>query len=394
MATEESVNILLVDDKPENLSALESILDRPDYRLVRALSGQDALLALLTDDYAAIVLDVQMPGMSGIELARIIRGRKKTQHIPIVFLTAHGDDSAVAGYQAGAVDFLTKPIQPSVLRSKVAVFAELFRKSNALTAEVEERRLAERRISELNAELSDRVEQLAAANAELESFSFTVSHDLRAPLRQVSGFVTLLEEGLAARHTDQDEQYIRLIRDSVSRMGQLIDDLLAFSRVGRIDLNRSSVNLLPLVEQVREELAPAMQGRDIRWTIGALPRVEGDAALLRQVYANLLDNALKFTRKRGRAEIDIGARKEGDEHILSVRDNGVGFDSRYADRLFGVFQRLHSSAEFEGTGIGLASVRRIILRHNGRIWVESAPGSGTTVYFSLPAVSASNERVH
>ena len=228
MATEESVNILLVDDKPENLSALESILDRPDYRLVRALSGQDALLALLTDDYAAIVLDVQMPGMSGIELARIIQGRKKTQHIPIVFLTAHGDDSAVAGYQAGAVDFLTKPIQPSVLRSKVAVFAELFRKSNALTAEVEERRLAERRISELNAELSDRVEQLAAANAELESFSFTVSHDLRAPLRQVSGFVTLLEEGLAARHTDQDEQYIRLIRDSVSRMGQLIDDLLAF----------------------------------------------------------------------------------------------------------------------------------------------------------------------
>src|SRR6185503_7246084 len=192
------------------------------------------------------------PGMSGIELAQIIRGRKKTQHIPIVFLTAHGDDSAVAGYQAGAVDFLIKPIQPSVLRSKVAVFAELFRKSNALTAEVEERRLAERRISELNAELSDRVEQLAAANAELESFSFTVSHDLRAPLRQVSGFVTLLEEGLAARHTDQDEQYIRLIRDSVSRMGQLIDDLLAFSRVGRIDLNRSSVNLLPLVEQVRE----------------------------------------------------------------------------------------------------------------------------------------------
>src|SRR6478752_4765056 len=164
MATEESVNILLVDDKPENLSALESILDRPDYRLVRALSGQDALLALLTDDYAAIVLDVQMPGMSGIEMARIIQGRKKTHHIPIVFLTAHGDDSAVAGYQAGAVDFLTKPIQPSVLRSKVAVFAELFRKSNALTAEVEERRLAERRISELNAELSDRVEQLAAAN--------------------------------------------------------------------------------------------------------------------------------------------------------------------------------------------------------------------------------------
>jgi hypothetical protein len=394
MASEESINILLVDDKPENLSALESILDRPDYRLVRALSGQDALLALLTDDYAAIVLDVQMPGMSGIELAQIIRSRKKTQHMPIVFLTAHGDDSAVAGYQAGAVDFLTKPIQPSVLRSKVAVFAELFRKSIALKTEVEERRLAEQRISQLNAELSDRVEQLAAANAELESFSYTVSHDLRAPLRQVSGFVTLLQEGLATRQTEQDQEYIGLIRDSVSRMGQLIDDLLAFSRVGRIDLNRSSVNLRRLVEQVREELEPAMQGRDIRWTIGALPSVDGDAAMLRQVYANLLDNALKFTRKRGRAEIEIGARREGDEHILFVRDNGVGFDSRHADKLFGVFQRLHSGAEFEGTGIGLASVRRIILRHHGRIWAESTPGSGTSVYFSLPAVSASNECVH
>src|SRR6185503_20010372 len=173
------------------------------------------------------------PGMSGIELAQIIRGRKQTQNIPIVFLTAHGDDSAVAGYQAGAVDFLIKPIQPSVLRSKVAVFAELFRKSNALTAEVEERRLAERRISELNAELSDRVEQLAAANAELESFSFTVSHDLRAPLRQVSGFVTLLQESLGERQSEQDSEYIGLIATAVNRMGHLIDDLLRFSRFGR-----------------------------------------------------------------------------------------------------------------------------------------------------------------
>jgi two-component system sensor histidine kinase/response regulator len=385
------VNILLVDDKTENLLALESILEAPGYHLVRALSGQDALLELLAQDYAAIVLDVQMPGMTGIELAQIIRGRKKTRHIPILFLTAHSEENAIAGYQAGAVDFLTKPVQPAVLRSKVAVFAELFRKSGALAAEVEERRQAEERIGQLNKELSERVDELAAANAELESFSYTVSHDLRAPLRQVSGFIALLQEGLGGRQNAQDAEYIGLIETAVTRMGHLIDDLLRFSRFGRTELNRAIVNLTPLVEQVRETLAPASSGRDVRWKIGALPEVEGDPAMLRQVFASLLDNALKFTRKQACAEIEIGARREPDEHVFFVRDNGVGFDPRYAEKLFGVFQRLHTGTEFEGTGIGLASVRRIIQRHNGRSWAESVSGEGTVVYFSLPISTTTYE---
>jgi len=387
MAHEAPVNILLVDDKTENLLALESILEAPGYHLVRALSGQDALLALLARDYAAIVLDVQMPGMTGIELAQIVRGRKKTQHIPILFLTAHSEENAIAGYQAGAVDFLTKPLQPAVLRSKVAVFADLFRKSSALKLEVEERRQAEERIGQLNKELSERVEELAAANAELESFSYTVSHDLRAPLRQVSGFVALLQESLGERQSEQDSEYIGLIANAVNRMGHLIDDLLRFSRFGRAELNRSLVNLTPLVEQVRETLAPALAGRDVRWKIGQLPEVEGDSAMLRQVFASLLDNALKFTRTQACAEIEVGARKEPDEYVFFVRDNGVGFDPRHAGKLFGVFERLHTGAEFEGTGIGLASVRRIIQRHNGRSWAESAPNKGTVVYFSLPVSS-------
>ena len=391
---QEPVNILLVDDKAENLLALESILERSGYNLVRAYSGQDALLALLADEYAAIVLDVQMPGMSGIELAQIIRRRKKTEHVPILFLTAHSDENAIAGYRAGAVDFLTKPVQPAVLRSKVAVFAELFRKSSALKAEIEERREAEQRIGQLNKELSERVEELAAANAELESFSYTVSHDLRAPLRQVSGFVALLHEGLGERENPQDAEYIELIQDAVKRMGQLIDDLLRFSRFGRAEFNRSLVNLTPLVEQVRETLAPAFVGRNVQWNIGPLPEVEGDPAMLRQVFASLLDNALKFTRPRECAEIEIGARKERDEHIFFVRDNGVGFDPRHADKLFGVFQRLHTGAEFEGTGIGLASVRRIIQRHNGRSWAESVSGKGTVVYVSLPIQDTTNEPLH
>ena len=390
---QQQVNILLVDDRMENLLALESILDAPDYRLVRAQNGQDALLAVLAEEFAAIVLDVQMPGMTGIELAQLIRQRRKSQHVPILFLTAHGDESAVEGYEAGAVDFLTKPIQPAILRSKVAVFAELYRKSAALKAEIEERRLAEENVVRLNAELFERVEELAAAYAELEAFSYTVSHDLRAPLRQVSGFVALLSRSLADRQNAADAEYIELINGAVNRMGQLINDLLSFSRVGRAEMHRSKVDLRLLVDQVRETLAPALAGRCVSWKIDALPCVEGDPAMLRQVFANLIDNAIKFTRPRANAEIEIGASRERDEFVFWVRDNGVGFDSEHADKLFGVFQRLHTAAEFEGTGIGLASVRRILVRHNGRSWAESTPGKGASIYFSLPVTEA-DEQVH
>jgi signal transduction histidine kinase len=385
MSQQQPVNILLVDDKAENLVALETILEAPQYHLVRATSGQEALLALLAQDFAVIVLDVQMPEMSGIELAQIVRSRKKTQHIPILFLTAHGDERAVAGYEAGGVDFLIKPLQPPVLRSKVAVFADLYRTSNALREEIGERRLAEERIRQLNDELSERVEQLGVANAELESFSYTVSHDLRAPLRQVSGFAALLKQAVRSASQAEADEYVQLIEDAVTRMGGLIDDLLSFSRMGRVELKRSAVDLASLVAQVRQTLGPAAAGREIRWSVGELPEVQGDPAMLRQVLASLLDNAVKFTRPRASAEIEIGARREGDHFVLFVRDNGVGFDPRHADKLFGVFQRLHTRAEFEGSGIGLASVRRIIQRHGGHTWAQSVLGEGTAVYFSLPA---------
>jgi two-component system, sensor histidine kinase and response regulator len=267
ISQEPPVNILLVDDKKENLLALESILEAPGYHLVRALSGQEALLALLAQDYAAIVLDVQMPGMSGIELAQIIRGRKKTQHIPIVFLTAHGDESATLGYQVGAVDFLTKPVQPAVLRSKVAVFAELSRKSRALLAKIEERRQAEERIGQLNKELSERVDQLAAANAELEAFSYTVSHDLRAPLRHIGGFVDMLREECASAMNDAGQRYLGIIAEAAVQMGILIDDLLAFSRLGRTEMRETPVDMGDLVKEVLQEIAPDIQSRHIEWEI-------------------------------------------------------------------------------------------------------------------------------
>jgi signal transduction histidine kinase len=380
------VNILLVDDEARNLDVLESILESPDYRRVRAQSADQALHALVSETFALLVLDVRMPDMSGLELAQLVKQRKKTQHLPIIFLTAYyqEDEHIMQGYGAGAADYLSKPINPAILRSKVAAFVDLFRKSRALEAEIEVRRAAEQQVRELNDQLALRVGELASANAELEAFSYSVSHDIRAPLRQVTGIVRLLKMAEGDHLEPQTDKYIGLIQDSVTRMGRLIDDLLDFSRVGRVKISQQPVNLRPLLDEALVMLQPGTEGRQIEWQIDPLPEVRGDAAMLRQVWTNLLDNALKFTRPRPCARIGVGARSGPAEHVLFVCDNGVGFDPQFADKLFGVFQRLHSRDEFEGTGIGLASVRRIISRHGGRAWAESAVDQGTTIYFSLP----------
>jgi two-component system, sensor histidine kinase and response regulator len=380
------VNILLVDDEARNLDVLESILESPDYRLVRAQNADEALRALVMDTFALLVLDVRMPDMTGLELAQLIKQRKKTQHVPIIFLTAYyqEDDHVMQGYVAGAVDYLSKPVNPPILRSKVAVFVDLFRKSRALEAEIEVRRAAEQQVRELNEQLALRVNELAAANSELEAFSYSVSHDLRTPLRQMNGVARLLLTAANDQMPPEIGQYAALIQNSVTRMGRLIDDMLDFSRVGRIEMKQQSVHLRSLVDEALLLLKSGIEGRLIEWQIDPLPEVRGDAAMLRQVWINLLDNALKFTRPRPSARITIGASAEGAEYILFVRDNGVGFDPRFADKLFGVFQRLHGHGEFEGTGVGLASVRRIIARHGGRAWAESAVDQGTTIYFSLP----------
>ena len=249
------------------------------------------------------------------------------------------------------------------------------------------RRRAERQIRDLNAELGRHVQRVEAANEELEAFSYSVSHDLRAPLRHITGFVELLEKKDLSSLDEKSRHYLQVISQAAQKMGTLIDDLLAFSRQGRAELMQREVALDGLVREVAAELQAAeAPGRRIVWDIAALPAVEGDAALLRQVWANLIGNALKFTRTREEARIEIGARPEGaGEMRFFVRDNGVGFDMRYVEKLFGLFQRLHGQEEFEGTGVGLASVRRIVHRHGGRVWAEGRPGEGATLWFSLPA---------
>jgi light-regulated signal transduction histidine kinase (bacteriophytochrome) len=228
-------------------------------------------------------------------------------------------------------------------------------------------------------------ERLAAANDELESFSYSVSHDLRAPLRHVDGFIQLLQKRASGSLDEQCQRYLDTIADSAKQMGVLIDDLLAFSRTSRAEMSMTKTDLRALVEEVLKTFSQEMDGREIEWKIDHLPSVKGDTAMLKQVFANLIENALKFTRNREKALIEVGATKgKKKTWVVFVRDNGVGFDMEYHDKLFGVFQRLHRQEEFEGTGIGLATVRRIVRRHQGEAWAEGEVGKGATVYFSLP----------
>ena len=246
-----------------------------------------------------------------------------------------------------------------------------------------EREVTQRRA--LNEELGKRSSELEAMNKELEAFAYSVSHDLRAPVRHIAGFTELLQKHSEAVLDDKSRHHISMILDAAKRMGNLVDDLLSFSRIGRAETQKTTVHLEQLIKSVVGEIAPDTQGRNIVWRIGSLPICYGDPSMLRLVFANLVSNAVKFTRTREDAEIQIDSlNHKPDEIVVFVKDNGVGFDMKYSDKLFGVFQRLHSREAFEGTGIGLATVQRIVHRHGGRVWGEGSIDHGATFYVALP----------
>jgi signal transduction histidine kinase len=275
--------------------------------------------------------------------------------------------------------------------NSTAEIARLATAFNSMAAKLEQRdaelERARLEIQNMNLELEKRVQertsQLSAANQELESFSYSVSHDLRAPLRHIDGFAEMLRKSQSERLDEKGRRYLDVISEAARKMGTLIDELLVFSRMGRQELLKSPINMRAVVQEAIAQLEPEHAQRNIEWIISDLRQVEADPAMLRQVWINLISNAVKYTRGLARARIEIGSYDIATEHVFFIRDNGVGFDMKYADKLFGVFQRLHSEREFEGTGIGLANVKRIIARHGGRTWAESQPGKGSSFYFSL-----------
>jgi two-component system, sensor histidine kinase and response regulator len=382
---DDRVNILLVDDQPANLVALEAMLQGLGQNLILAGSGREALKWLLTHEFAVILLDVKMPEMDGFETATLIRQRDKSRHTPILFLTAAdaSQTQAVRGYAVGAVDYLLKPVVPEFVRSKVAVFVELAKKNELLRRQAALLAQSEQAALELAETRAELVRELEHKNRELESFSYAVSHDLRAPLRRIDSFSRAILESQADRLDDSGRKFLVRVREASQQMSQLIDDVLYLSRVTRAELRDQEVDLSELAGTIAGRLQEAEPERRVELKIRPGLVVTGDGQLLKIALENLLENAWKFTARQPEARIEFGATQVSGEPTYFFRDNGAGFDMTYAGRLFGPFQRLHAQHDFPGSGIGLATVQRIIHRHGGRVWAEGLVGQGATFYFTL-----------
>ncbi len=394
-------SLLLVDDQPEGLLALEAMLEGLGQDLVKARSGAEALRHVAEKDFALVLLDVRMPGMDGLETARRIRESGRSRDTPLIFVTAGSDSDTlvIQGYALGAVDYIVKPVVPEILRSKVSVFVELARKTDlvrrqaremqrlneSLRSQVARLERAEREIRSLNVRLERRAEELLAVNQELEAFSYSVSHDLQEPLRGIDGFTQALVEDWAGALGPEGQDQLRRVRAAAQRMGRLIDDLLQLSRVTRAELHSVPVDLSALAREVAGELRERDPARAVDFRIPDGIAARGDPRLLRLVLQNLMGNAWKFTSRRPDAVIEFSA-TPGDRGVTyGVRDNGVGFDMAFAGKLFRPFQRLHLRSEFAGSGVGLATVQRIVRRHGGRAWGEGEVGRGASFHFTLPS---------
>jgi signal transduction histidine kinase len=415
------MRFLIVDDYPANRRLLRASLEVEGHTIVEATNGTEALQLLAAEVVDAVISDILMPGMDGYRLCRELRrGSTANASVPFVLYTAtytSTTDRALAE-TVGADAFLLKPAPTATILDAVreaqekaatrsvpaapaadeiyvleqysaALVRKLERRNSELQAALTSLQSAHEHILELNQTLELRVVQrtasLQAANKELEAFSFSVSHDLRAPLRHITGFAELLEQHAGGALDADCRGFLAHILESAKRMDRLIDALLELARTTRADLNLVAVDMELVLDEALAAVHADTRGRNIQWQRTRLPTVRADPTLIRQVLVNLLSNAIKYTRTRDPAVIEIGTRRgRAEEAVIFVRDNGVGFDVRQATELFGAFRRLHRADEYEGIGVGLANAHRIVTRHGGAIWAEAAVGAGATFFFSVP----------
>jgi light-regulated signal transduction histidine kinase (bacteriophytochrome) len=405
--------ILLVDDREDNLLSMESLLGNGEYRLVKANSGRQVLKILLSDiDFALILMDVQMPNLNGFETATLIYERERLRHIPIIFITAnnYGEENIFKGYQAGAVDYIYKPVNPELLKAKVSVFVDLYRKNHRLLAqeqklvainknlelEIHERIASEEKVTELNRQLLENIASLETANKDLDLFAFMASHDLQAPLRKLRMF----SDRLLLNHKDSlssdGQLYLERIQQVSRRMQELINDILRFSKISVEQESLVDVDLGGVMEDVLSEMEGTIREKNAEVIVDKLPVVPANALLMGPLFSNLISNALKYSSKLVHPVIHIrsdsspsgpaGNGREPDPRYcrIYIEDNGIGFDQKYAEQIFDMFRRLHSSKEYEGTGIGLALCKKIVEKHKGFISARGKPDEGAVFTVSLP----------
>ncbi|TMD74021.1 MAG: response regulator [Chloroflexi bacterium] len=369
------VNILIVDDDATKRFALKTILAPMDENVVEASSGADALRQLLRNEFAVVLLDVRMPIMDGFETAQLIRQRPRSELTPLIFVTAldQAETDMGRGYNLGAVDFVFAPVVPAIMRAKVTVFVELYR------AQEELRRYR----TQLETLVEERTIALTAINRELEAFSYSVSHDLRAPLVSFDGLSETLLQKYGEQLDDQAKDYLKRMRDASDRMTSVFDGLQMLFRLTSGEIRREVLDISAMANQVADEMRAANPESKVEVDIAPGITASGDKRLVQILLTNLINNAWKFSSLRSAPNITVGREMVDGEARMFVKDNGVGFDMIESHRLFGAFQRLHSQSEFPGAGIGLATTRRIVNRHGGRIWAEGAVGEGATFYFVL-----------
>lgn len=398
--------ILLVDDREENLLYLEKILKPRGYQFVRANSGREALKILMTEfDFALILMDVNMPNLNGFETATLIYEREKLKHIPIIFITAnnYGDENMFKGYQVGGIDFILKPINPEVLGAKVGLLVDLYTKNRqlldqeqklievnrALQIEISQRKAADDKVQQINLRLLENLAHLETVNNDLGRFAFMASHDLQEPLRKIRMF----SNSLNTKYKDvlqEDSQMVSRIDKTAERMQILVDSILALTKVSSEKAEFEKCDLNPLLEEIRNEMDEEMREKNVMLLIEPIPTLFVNPGLMRQLFQNLINNAIKYRRKDLNSVIKIHAETDTSDNmamnkdcLIFMEDNGIGFDQKYSEEVFGMLKKLNGN-QYEGTGIGLTLCRKITELHHGFISVRSKVNEGSTFVVSLP----------